>query len=72
MTFMTFSIHDLTPPPHVLAGVMPARRLLAGFISWTAQHGPKGLLIIDFEGVSTASASFLRESVLAFRDYARN
>jgi hypothetical protein len=31
----------------------------------------QGALLIDFKGIETASASFLRESVLAFRDYAR-
>src|SRR5262245_11729455 len=72
MTFVTLCIHNLTSPPHVLTGVMPARRLLADFVSWTAQHAPKGVMVIDFDGVSTASASFLRESVLAFRDYARS
>jgi hypothetical protein len=45
--------------------------MLAEFIRWTAQQGPKGVLLIDFDGVGAASASFLRESVLAFRDYAR-
>lgn len=45
--------------------------MLSEFIKWSAQHGPKGVLLIDFDGIGAASASFLRESVLAFRDYAR-
>lgn len=54
-----------------LTGVSRARQLLAKLITWTAEESPKGTLILDFNGVGDASASFLRESILAFRDYAR-
>lgn len=54
-----------------LTGVARARQLLAKLITWTAETSPKGTLILDFNGVGDASASFLRESILAFRDYAR-
>jgi hypothetical protein len=54
-----------------LTGVARARQLLARLIEWTAAHNARGPLLIDFHGVDTASASFLRESVLAFRDYVR-
>ena len=54
-----------------LTGVSRARQLLANLITWTAEESPKGTLILDFCDVGEASASFLRESILAFRDYAR-
>jgi hypothetical protein len=52
-------------------GVSRARQLLAKLIEWSAAESPKGIVIIDFEDVPVASASFLRESILAFRDYVR-
>ena len=54
-----------------LTGVTRARQLLAGLIDWSASESPSGTLILDFRDVPEASASFLRESVLAFRDYVR-
>ena len=54
-----------------LTGVSRARQLLSKLIAWTATGSPKGTLILDFADVGNASASFLRESILAFRDYAR-
>ena len=44
---------------------------MAKLIAWSAARSPKGTLILDFSKVGDASASFLRESILAFRDYAR-
>lgn len=64
-------LRDLTAGFPALAGVSRARQLLAKLISWTAEESPKGTLLLDFSGVGDASASFLRESILAFRDYAR-
>lgn len=55
----------------VLTGVSKARQLLAKLVSWSADASAKGVLYIDFADVPDASASFLRESVLAFRDYVR-
>jgi hypothetical protein len=55
----------------LLTGVSRARQLLSKLIDWTAAASPKGTLILDFTGVGSASASFLRESILAFRDYVR-
>jgi hypothetical protein len=54
-----------------LAGVSRARHLFSRLVTHTADTTPKGVLILDFSGVADASASFLRESVLAFRDYVR-
>lgn len=55
-----------------LTGVSRARQLLSKLIAWTARESPKGTLIMDFREVGEASASFLRESILAFRDYVRS
>jgi hypothetical protein len=52
-------------------GVAKARKLLARLIIWSADNNPKDTVVLDFRGVEVASASFLREAVLAFRDYVR-
>ena len=68
---MTLLLEELTKDFPSLTGVSRARRLLAALIAWTADHTPKGTLILDFTNVGDASASFLREAILAFRDYVR-
>jgi hypothetical protein len=64
-------LREFTAEFPTLTGVDRARRLLAKLIAWTADESPKGTLIIDFTGIADASASFLREAILAFRDYVR-
>lgn len=64
-------VREFTASFPALTGVSRARQLLAKLIEWTATASPKGTLILDFSDVGSASASFLRESILAFRDYAR-
>ena len=71
MNSLILPLQELTVDFPSLTGVSRARRLLATLIVWTADHAPKGTLILDFTGVGDASASFLRESILAFRDYVR-
>jgi hypothetical protein len=68
---VSVSLANLTVDFVSLTGVARARQLLARLIDWTAVHSPHGTLPLDFSGIEAASASFLRESVLAFRDYAR-
>ena len=65
------SVGQLTSEFPSLTGVSRARQLLAKLILWMAAESPKGTLILDFSDVDSASASFLRESILAFRDYSR-
>ena len=65
-------LRELTAEFASLTGVARARQLLAKLISWTADESPKGTLILDFTGITYASASFLREAILAFRDYVRS
>ena len=71
MNSLSLSLHALTADFRSLTGVSRARQLLARLIGWTADRAPKGTLILDFTGVDHASASFLREAILAFRDYVR-
>jgi hypothetical protein len=66
-----WSICEFTKDFTSLTGVSGGRLLLSKLIAKTAAETPKGTLILDFTGVGDASASFLRESILAFRDYAR-
>lgn len=66
------ALREFTASYPSLTGVSRARHLLAQLINWTAEHSPKGTLVLDFNGVGEASASFLRESILAFRDYTRS
>jgi hypothetical protein len=65
-------LSSLTEDFASLTGVGRARQLLARLIDWTAKQSIQGALFLDFRGIESASASFLRESVLAFRDYARS
>jgi hypothetical protein len=55
----------------VLSGAIPGRRLLSALIGATPSASTPTLVFLDFGGVEVATASFLRESVIAFRDYAR-
>lgn len=71
MKSLILPLSTLTADLTSLTGVARARELLSRLISWTANQQPKGILVLDFAGVGAASASFLRESILAFRDWAR-
>ena len=62
---------DLMDGQRVLSGAIPGRRLLSALIATTPSAGTPTLAFLDFEGVEVATASFLRESVIGFRDYAR-
>jgi hypothetical protein len=69
---MILPLRKLTASLSSLTGVSRARRLLSDLIAWTVDEQPTGILFIDFDGINDASASFLRESVIAFRDWARS
>lgn len=69
---MILPLRELTSSFASLTGVSRARHLLARLIAWTADKQPTGILFIDFDNVGDASASFLRESIIAFRDWARS
>ncbi len=55
-----------------LAGALNGRKVLARLIelSGTEPSNPEPVFL-DFSGVNVATASFLRESILAFRDHVR-
>ncbi|MGO4565882.1 hypothetical protein AB4Z52_12605 [Rhizobium sp. 2YAF20] len=56
----------------VLAGALNGRTMLGRLLEATATEGtaPEPVFL-DFSGIEVATASFLRESVLAFRDIVR-
>lgn len=56
----------------VLAGALPGQKGLARLIERVgAEPDAPTLLFLDFDDVDVATVSYLRESVLAFRDYVR-
>jgi hypothetical protein len=55
----------------VLSGAIAGRRLLSALIVATPSIKVPTRAFLDFSGVQVATASFLRESVVGFRDYAR-
>jgi hypothetical protein len=57
----------------VLSGATSGRTALAAMLKATAAEPPTATpVLLNFEWVDVATASFLRESVLAFRDAIRN
>lgn len=52
----------------ILSGVSLGRRVLAALIEQAPASDAQGSVFVDFQGVEVATSSFLRESVLAFRD----
>lgn len=69
---MILNIKSLCGDETILAGAQLGRRLfaeLAAAASPTAEPQP---IFLDFSGVLVATSSFLRESIIAFRDYVRS
>jgi hypothetical protein len=67
-----FSIKSLAEKKTTLSGAELGRRLFAKFVAAALVPAEPELVFLDFSGVNVATASFLRESVVAFRDYARS
>lgn len=67
---MTVSIRDLTNNP-VLAGAVNGKRLFAELLASVDEPREPTPVFLDFAGIEVATASFLRESVLRFRDLMR-
>jgi hypothetical protein len=65
-------VTDLSPGP-VLSGALRGQGLLSKLLPEAASEpsSPQPLFL-DFAGIESATASFLRESVLAFRDIVRS
>ena len=68
---MRYSLLNLMDGQTVFSGAIAGRRLLGALISAAPPVDVPTLLLLDFKGVEVATSSFLRESVIAFRDYAR-
>ena len=70
---MKISMASLTDGDgHVLAGAIRGRRALAKLLERTVRDPDQPeMVFLDFTGVDVATASFLRESVLSFRDTVR-
>ena len=68
---MRHCLLDLMDGQTVLSGAVAGRRLLSDLIAATPSADSPTPFFLDFNGVEVATASFLRESVIAFRDYAR-
>lgn len=57
----------------MLAGALSGRKVYAKLLELTAREpGEPEPIFLDFEGVEVATASFLREAVLNFRDTVRH
>jgi hypothetical protein len=70
---MKVSMKDISEGKRgVLAGALNGRRVFAKLLEYTIQEplGPEEVFL-DFGSVTVATASFLRESVFAFRDAVR-
>jgi hypothetical protein len=62
---------DLTGGQTVLSGAISGRTLLSALITATPSSARPTPAFLDFTAIEFATASFLRESVIGFRDYAR-
>jgi hypothetical protein len=69
MKMLKLTVRDLTRKT-VLGGSIPGRRLLADIVSTVPQNPETEHCFLDFAEVQIATASYLRESVLAFRKWA--
>lgn len=69
---MLLSIRSLADDQTILTGAQAGRRLFAQLVANAQAPSESEPAFLDFNGVTVATASFLRESVVAFRDYARS
>ena len=68
---MRLSVFELSGRRSVLAGSAEGRNLLAALVAHTPSADAPEVLYLDFEGVEIATSSFLRESVVGYRNFAR-
>lgn len=62
---------NLTGGQTVLSGAISGRALLSALIAATPSVAAPTPAFLDFTDIQVATASFLREAVIGFRDYAR-
>lgn len=65
-------IRELTGNNPVLSGSPRGSLLLSKLISTVQQHEEPTIVFLDFQGVEVATSSYLRVSVLGFRDHCVN
>ena len=65
-----FNIHSLSRT-NVLAGATMAMGDLAALLGKLPPPGSPSLVVLDFREISVATASYLREFVIGFRDFTR-
>jgi hypothetical protein len=66
---MRVSINLLAGSRRVLAGAQAGRDLFAALVANTPASTEPTAWFLDFSGIEVATSSFLRESVIAYRDY---
>lgn len=65
---MKLSLRSIASGNSILSGSLLGRKVFADFIAQAPPVENPTVVFLDFEGVEVATSSFLRESVLAFRD----
>ena len=68
---MILSLYDLSGGQTILSGVHAGRKLFAQLVAQAAPPPQDEVAYLDCANIMVATGSFLRESILAFRDYAR-
>lgn len=56
----------------VLAGALHGQKVFARIVAATDTKSDPEIIFLDFSGVAVATTSFLRESVVGYRNYARS
>src|SRR4051812_26958736 len=65
-------VHEIAGKEDILAGSADGAMVLSKLIETVAGVEATEVVVLDFRHVAIATSSFLRESVLGFRDYCRN
>jgi hypothetical protein len=65
-------MNDICDGEDVIAGASAGAQALSKLIEAVSEEYEIVVVVVDFKGVAVATASFLREAVLGFRDYCRN
>lgn len=65
---MKIGVRALMGGQQILSGSADGRRLLAALVAATPVSAPP-VLFLDFTGIEVATVSFLREGVVAYRDF---
>lgn len=69
---MRIPLFELCHCQPILSGVRAGRHAFAQMAAQATPPASEETAYIDFAGIEVATGSFLRESVMAFRDYARS